>query len=76
MHVVCSQIIEDDQLARVQLWRQDLFDEGEEHVTSVGDSMLMLASTPSVVRAAKTIRVRQWPAGTASRTRSERGPQP
>jgi hypothetical protein len=41
-----------------------------------GDSMLMLASTPSVVSAANTVKVRQCPAGTASRTRSERGPQP
>ena len=42
----------------------------------IGDSIIMLASTPSVVRAANKVSVRQWPAGTPSATRSPRGARP
>jgi hypothetical protein len=74
--LVRAQIVEDNDVARLQPWSEHLFHKSQKTSPSVGDSMVILASMPSQLSAASTVKVRPWPAGTASDTRSGRGAQP
>src|SRR3954470_15288633 len=75
-HLVNSQGVHRDHVARLQRRREHLLDVGAERRPVMGPSSTKGAMIPLARRPATTVAVFQWPKGAASTRRSPLGPQP